>query len=80
MSYAFVKALTAKPNQSYVELLKSVRQAMTEGGYTQKPQLSACHRECLSSPSPSGRGHEAMEVDVGRGRVEPDKQTCSSMR
>ncbi|CAK9781350.1 unnamed protein product [Cutaneotrichosporon oleaginosum] len=45
MSYAFVKALTNKPEQSYIELLQAVRKAMVEGGYTQKPQLSACHRE-----------------------------------
>ncbi|KLT45347.1 hypothetical protein CC85DRAFT_325854 [Cutaneotrichosporon oleaginosum] len=43
MSYAFVKALTNKPEQSYIELLQAVRKAMVEGGYTQKPQLSACH-------------------------------------
>lgn len=46
MSYAFVKALTENPKQNYIELLTAVRKAMQEGGYTQKPQLSACHREC----------------------------------
>lgn len=58
MSYAFVKALTENPKQNYKELLNAVRQAMQEGGYTQKPQLSACHRECgaRAKPAPAGRG------------------------
>ncbi|OCF55078.1 metacaspase [Kwoniella mangroviensis CBS 10435] len=44
MSYAFIAALTKYPNQSYQQLLTSIREEM-KGRYTQKPQLSACHRE-----------------------------------
>jgi hypothetical protein len=43
MSYALITALNRKPNVTYKELLKEVRKAMNEGGYTQKPQLSACN-------------------------------------
>ncbi|WVW83495.1 hypothetical protein I302_105516 [Kwoniella bestiolae CBS 10118] len=42
MSYAFIAALTKYPNQSYQQLLTSIREEM-KGRYTQKPQLSACH-------------------------------------
>ncbi|WRT66801.1 uncharacterized protein IL334_003764 [Kwoniella shivajii] len=42
MSYAFIAALTKYPNQSYQQLLTSIREEM-QGKYTQKPQLSACH-------------------------------------
>ncbi|WVQ98413.1 hypothetical protein IAU59_005536 [Kwoniella sp. CBS 9459] len=42
MSYAFIAALTKYPNQSYQQLLISVREEM-KGKYTQVPQLSACH-------------------------------------
>ncbi|KAK1924591.1 peptidase C14, caspase domain-containing protein [Papiliotrema laurentii] len=42
MSYAFIAALTKYPQQSYQQLLVSIREEM-RGKYTQKPQLSACH-------------------------------------
>ncbi|WWC85157.1 uncharacterized protein L201_000014 [Kwoniella dendrophila CBS 6074] len=42
MSYAFIAALTKYPNQSYQQLLVSIREEM-KGRYSQKPQLSACH-------------------------------------
>ncbi|WVQ71366.1 hypothetical protein IAR50_000895 [Cryptococcus sp. DSM 104548] len=42
MSYAFIASLNKNPNQSYQELLISVREEM-KNRYTQKPQLSACH-------------------------------------
>jgi hypothetical protein len=48
MSYAFIAALTKYPRQSYQQLLVSIRQEMQAGKYEQKPQLSACHRMCLS--------------------------------
>jgi hypothetical protein len=45
---AFISALTKYPEQSYQQLLNTVRDEM-KGKYSQKPQLSACHREwsCL---------------------------------
>lgn len=42
MSWAFITALKKKPQQSYVELLQSIRTEL-EGKYSQKPQLSCSH-------------------------------------
>ncbi|WWC85991.1 metacaspase-1 [Kwoniella dendrophila CBS 6074] len=42
MSYAFIAALTKYPQQSYVQLLNSIREEL-KGRYSQKPQLSASH-------------------------------------
>lgn len=44
MSYAFRTALDKHRGElSYLQLLNVVREEMTNGGYEQKPQLSACH-------------------------------------
>lgn len=43
MSFAFRNALLRIPQQSYLQLLNSVRQEMIQGNYSQKPQLSCCH-------------------------------------
>ncbi|KAL8243714.1 hypothetical protein R6Q59_009972 [Mikania micrantha] len=44
MSWAFREALNKyQGNLSYLSLLNAVRQEMLDGGYEQKPQLSACH-------------------------------------
>ncbi|ORY34251.1 caspase domain-domain-containing protein [Naematelia encephala] len=42
MSYAFIAALTKFPQQSYVQLLNTIRDEL-KGRYDQKPQLSASH-------------------------------------
>ncbi|OAD74147.1 hypothetical protein PHYBLDRAFT_124411 [Phycomyces blakesleeanus NRRL 1555(-)] len=42
VSYAFIRALTEKPDQTYLELLKNVRK-MTVLKYDQTPQLSTSH-------------------------------------
>jgi hypothetical protein len=42
MSWAFISALRKNPNQSYVQLLNSIRTEL-EGKYDQKPQLSCSH-------------------------------------
>ncbi|RBQ79746.1 hypothetical protein VDGD_08749 [Verticillium dahliae] len=42
MSHAFISALKANPQQSYVELLNSIREIL-EGSYSQLPQLSSSH-------------------------------------
>ena len=42
MSHAIVSALRQNPNQSYVQLLNSIRDIL-ESKYTQKPQLSCSH-------------------------------------
>jgi hypothetical protein len=54
MSWAFVTALKKKPQQSYVELLNSIREEL-EGKYSQKPQLSCSHPlgKLIHNPFPS---------------------------
>ncbi|KAK8861765.1 metacaspase-1 [Kwoniella newhampshirensis] len=42
MSYAFIAALTKYPQQSFVQLLNTIRDEL-KGKYDQKPQLSASH-------------------------------------
>lgn len=42
MSWAFITSLKKNPNQSYVQLLNSIRDEL-ESKYTQKPQLSCSH-------------------------------------
>jgi len=42
MSWAFITSLRKNPNQSYVQLLNSIREEL-EGKYDQKPQLSCSH-------------------------------------
>ncbi|KLO12326.1 hypothetical protein SCHPADRAFT_426211 [Schizopora paradoxa] len=43
MSAAFISTLTKNPNQSYAQLLRSLRGIIREGKYPQKPQLSSSH-------------------------------------
>ena len=42
MSWAFITSLKKNPQQSYVQLLNSIRDEL-EGQYSQKPQLSSSH-------------------------------------
>ncbi|OBT63217.1 hypothetical protein VE03_07776 [Pseudogymnoascus sp. 23342-1-I1] len=42
MSWAFISAMKANPQQSYIQLLNSIRDIL-ETKYTQKPQLSCSH-------------------------------------
>jgi hypothetical protein len=49
MSWAFINALKKNPQQSYVQLLNSIRDELATK-YTQKPQLSCSHP--LSKPTP----------------------------
>ncbi|MBW0502952.1 hypothetical protein O181_042667 [Austropuccinia psidii MF-1] len=42
MSYAFIRALSENPHQTYQQLLVSIRQILASK-YSQKPQLSASH-------------------------------------
>ncbi|KAM5543969.1 hypothetical protein V8D89_002586 [Ganoderma adspersum] len=43
MSYAFINSLKQNPNQTYQELLRSVRSILKKK-YSQRPQLSSSHR------------------------------------
>lgn len=47
MSWAFMTALKRHPQQSYVQLLNSIRDALASR-YSQRPQLSCSHP--LSKP------------------------------
>ncbi len=49
MSWAFITALKKNPQQSYVQLLNSIRDEL-ESKYTQKPQLSCSHPLSKSIP------------------------------
>jgi hypothetical protein len=42
LSWAFIKSLQQWPQQSYLQLLNTIR-AELDGKYTQKPQLSCSH-------------------------------------
>lgn len=56
MSYAFIRALSKNPQQSYQQLLTSIREELA-GKYAQKPQLSCSH--------PLGNdGHPLDESDM----------------
>lgn len=55
MSFAFIAAMTKNPQQSYLQLLRSIRQELA-GKYSQKPQLSSSHRE-LGRPYRLTRSH-----------------------
>ena len=65
MSWAFMTALKEKPQQSYVELLNSVRDLL-EGDYSQRPQLSSSH-PIGEFPSPS-----ALSLALGK-RADGDR-------
>ena len=55
MSWAFITALKKNPQQSYVQLLNSIRDEL-EGNYDQKPQLSCSHPLGKSTLSLMERG------------------------
>lgn len=42
MSWAFISAMTANSDQSYLQLLNSIRDLL-ESKYSQRPQMSASH-------------------------------------
>lgn len=52
MSWAFVTALKKNPQQSYVQLLNSIRDELSTR-YTQKPQLSCSHPLGMSDSNSS---------------------------
>ncbi|KAI1130140.1 caspase domain-containing protein [Nemania abortiva] len=52
MSWAFITALKKRPQQSYVQLLNSIRDELATR-YTQKPQLS-CSHPLSKDPDPPG--------------------------
>ena len=64
MSYAFIASLRKNPNQSYVQLLNSIRDEL-EGKYDQKPQLSCSHP---LSKSPQPYFPKTMSLTGGRYR------------
>ena len=70
MSWAFISALKQNPQQSYVQLLNSIRDVL-QTKYTQKPQLSCSHPlggffvSCLFQIFPSAdRGQFRLPLDT----------------
>jgi GH18 family chitinase len=60
MSWAFVSALKKNPQQSYVQLLNSIRDELAKK-YTQKPQLS-CSHPLGKSLVPTARTFEMLRL------------------
>jgi hypothetical protein len=50
MTYAFTQALTKRPNQSYGEVLKGMREILQASKFTQVPQLSTQRQIDLNAP------------------------------
>lgn len=64
MSWAFITALKKKPQQSYVQLLNSIRDELATR-YSQKPQLSCSHplsKDPDSDPDPLGLASEPRNL------------------
>ncbi|KAI8357217.1 caspase domain-containing protein [Mortierella sp. GBAus27b] len=49
MTYAFTKCVREYPDQSYQEMLVTIRKLLKEKKYKQKPQLSSCREMNMSS-------------------------------
>ena len=66
MSWAFITALKKNPQQSYVQLLNSIRDEL-ESKYTQKPQLSCSHPlgKCIGSVLASPQDSMSLFLLVG---------------
>jgi hypothetical protein len=62
MSWAFINALKKNPQQSYVQLLNSIRDELATK-YTQKPQLSCSHplSKTASLPSSQRKANSHLE-------------------
>lgn len=60
MSWAFITALKKNPQQSYVQLLNSIRDELATR-YSQKPQLSCSH--------PLGQSYHQQQQHLGPGRL-----------
>ena len=60
---AFIAALTKYPQQSYVQLLNTIRDEL-KGKYDQKPQLSASHREYRSDIGQFEADELAIDTDL----------------
>lgn len=63
MSWAFIRALTKQNQQSYLQLLNSIRGEL-EKKYTQKPQLSCSH--------PLGKAHITFRLFIATTTRAPD--------
>ena len=73
MSWAFINAMKKNPQQSYVQLLNSIRDELATK-YTQKPQLSSSHP--LSKLPLYLSTHE--QVIGSQANTFPQTPTCSS--
>jgi len=65
MSWAFISAIKQNPNQSYVQLLNSIRDVL-QTKYSQKPQLSCSHPLGQSSKLHRSGTCVTLLTDAGR--------------
>ncbi|KAH0544936.1 hypothetical protein FGG08_001016 [Glutinoglossum americanum] len=49
MSSMFMEALNRKPEQTYLELLRNIRDSLAKNDYKQRPQISCSHQMDLNS-------------------------------
>jgi len=74
MSWAFITALKKNPQQSYVQLLNSIRDELATR-YTQRPQLSCSHplseSRPVSRPGLSPPCYARPSLTLTRSRHEP---------
>ena len=68
MSWAFITALKKNPQQSYVQLLNSIRDELATR-YSQKPQLSCSHPLSALSPPPSPTSLAHLVRDARQSRT-----------
>ena len=84
MSYAFINSLQKNPQQSYVQLLNSIRQELDAGNYQQKPQLSSSHPiskshliVCPKLSAHESRRHKPIVCHVKQSADAPDDGSTS---
>ena len=83
MSWAFINALKKNPQQSYVQLLNSIRDELSTK-YTQKPQLSCSHplstKSLLAGATPSCRLTQTYEAFADPCQIRIFFTSCENCR
>lgn len=68
MSWAFITALKKNPQQSYVQLLNSIRDELASK-YSQRPQLSSSHPLSESRNGKSAAEYGCLNLDIHTNHV-----------
>lgn len=50
LTWAFLESIKAKPNATWLQLVKRIRKLLKSKNYTQVPQLSVCNQSIVKSP------------------------------